>query len=91
MKPISVGSLYSEAHARLSDAHAELLSHVPVGVGEHLVAAKREMLSVLRVVVDEQIKRVDRQWAAAKDKRAAREVQAAESEEAPAAEKKKQA
>jgi len=69
---------YSHLASWLNDVRAEVLSHVPREVGDHLSAAKKELLAVARSVVDEEIRSTDKRWEAAKAKKAERKARGAE-------------
>jgi len=75
---------HSHIRSWLNDVHAEVLSYVPTEVGNHLTAAKKELLAAARAVIDEEIRWSDKRWDAAKAKKAARKAQAQEEEPAPA-------
>jgi hypothetical protein len=64
----------------LNDVRAEVLSYVPTQMGDHLTAAKKELLAAARVVIDEEIRWSDKRWEAAKAKKAERKARDAEAE-----------
>lgn len=69
---------YSHLVSVLNDVRAEVLSYVPSDVGDHLTAAKRELLAAARSLVDEEIRWTDRRWESAKARKAERKARAAE-------------
>ncbi len=78
----------SDIRSRLNDAHAELLSMVPTAVGDHLAVAKKEILSAVQAVIDEEIRWTDKRWENAKEKKAERKSAAPPAEHAvPSSEK----
>ena len=70
----------SEVRSWLDEAHTRLLSCIPPKVGDHLVAAKKELLSAARAILDEEVGRTDERWKDAKSRKTAREKQTAEEE-----------
>jgi len=73
----STYSMYSQLRSMVNDARAEMLSHVPTEVGNHLTAARKEFLAAVRAAVDEEIKWTDRRWEMAKERKAERKARAA--------------
>ena len=72
----------SDVRSRLNDAHAELLSLIPTAVGDHLAVAKKEILSAVQAVIDEEIRWTDKRWENAKQKKAEKRSAAPAAEEA---------
>jgi hypothetical protein len=56
-----------DLRAFANEAHARILSFVPTKIGDHLTAAKKEILSAVKVAIDEEMKWTDRRWENAKD------------------------
>ena len=68
----------SHVSSWLNDVRAEMLSCVPTEVGNHLAAARKELLAAARSVIDEEIRWTDRRWEAARTKKAERKARVSE-------------
>lgn len=67
-------SMLTQLREHANETRAELLSLVPTSVGNHLATAKKEFLTAVREVIDEEIKWTDRRWDAAKERKAAKKA-----------------
>ena len=64
----------ADIRSTVNDMHEHVLSFVPAEVGDHLAAARRELLSAARAAVDEEIRWNDLHWQNAKSLRVKRET-----------------
>ena len=55
-------SRFPDLRVIANETHARILSLVPTAVGNHLTAAKKEMLSAVKLVIDEEMKWTDKRW-----------------------------
>lgn len=58
----------------INDVRAEVFSFIPTEVGDHLTAAKKELLAAARVVLDEEIRWTDKRWDMAKERKSERKA-----------------
>ena len=72
----------SAVRSALNEAHERALSHIPTPVGEHLTAARKELLSAARAVIDEEIRWTEAHWRNAKAMKAERRAPEREAEPA---------
>jgi len=72
----------AEVCALVDNASAEILSLLPPAIGEHLTAARREVLTAVKCAVEAEIDRGDRLWEVAKDRRNAASGSGEQTEEA---------
>lgn len=70
----SPSSFLGQLRGLANDIHAEVLSYVPTAVGDHLTAAKREVLAAAREVINEEMRWTDKRWEAAKERKASRKT-----------------
>ena len=80
----SPSSFLGQLRGLANDIHAEMVSYVPTAVGDHLTAAKREVLAAAREVINEEIRWTDKRWEAAKERKAARKASRPSESTAPA-------
>ena len=81
-RPLSLSGLRSA----LNEAHERALSYIPTPVGDHLIAARKELLGAARAVIDEEIRWTEKHWQNAKAMKAERRAPKAEASPAEAAE-----
>ena len=70
----SSSNILGQLRGFANDARAELFSFIPTSVGDHLAIAKKEVLTAVREVIDEEIRWTDKRWDAAKERKEARKA-----------------